>query len=441
MEGKVPPHNKDMEVAVLGAILLESDAFQKAAAILHAECFYFDKHAIVWNAMSDLDREGSPIDSLTVVQKIMKAGKLELVGGVLFVAQLTNTIASAGHIEPHAFVIKECYLKRKLIHISSIAMNKMYDETEDFFDGFNAMLTEAESINREINKMQEVTFADSVYDTITELKKASEDKTYKTGITTQLDDFDRQTMGFQSSDLIIVAARPAMGKTALIVDFMRHQASMGIPVGMFSLEMETKQLIQRMFASETGIPLKQIRRAGLTAIDWSIMDSATNKVHDYPLYICDKGSLSITDIVSIAKGWKLKHGIKILYIDYVQLISGTAKKNGNREQEVSDISRRLKLLAKDLKIPVVALSQLSRNCESRSDKRPMLSDLRESGALEQDPDMVVFPYRDEYYNDGAEKGVCELIIAKYRNGATGMVLCNFNTETQKFSNRQDDPFK
>jgi replicative DNA helicase len=231
-----------------------------------------------------------------------------------------------------------------------------------------------------------------------------------------------------------------MGKTALALYLAKEQAKRGGAVGVFSLEMSVNQLIDRIFASETEIDLQTIRKGGLQRDQWTKLDNSTIQVMEYPLFVCDKGGLSITEITGIAKGWHLKHNLKAIYIDYIQLISGSGQKGQNREQEVSEISRKLKVLAKELNIPIIALSQLSRACEARSDKRPMLSDLRESGAIEQDADMVIFPFCPNYYDDNADKELCEINIAKYRNGKTGMIEIRFQKNIQKFSELNQNPF-
>lgn len=439
--GKIPPQAVEMEEAVIGAMLTESESVFKGISILNSECFYKPAHKLIWEAITAIYRENKAIDILTVYACLKSNGNADSAGGVMYLTQLTNGIGSAANIEAHAYVVKECYLKRRLIQINGVCIQKMYNDTVDFFDGFDELLTEIESINKELNRIQQITFSDAVYDRLAQLKEAGESKTYKTGIRTQLDALDSQTMGFQPTDLIIIAARPAMGKTALIIDFMRFQAENNIPVGFFSLEMGMNQIIDRMIASQSGVNLKQIKRGGMNRSEWDIVDTSTLKMMEYPIYVCDKGGLSINDVVGIAKQWKIKHNIQVLYLDYLQLCSGTFKKNGNREQEISEISRRLKQLAKELNIPVIALSQLSRTCESRSDKRPMLSDLRESGAIEQDADMVMFPYREIYYNETYEKpDECEIHIAKYRNGETGKIYVRFNSDTQKFSNLNHNPF-
>lgn len=432
--GKLPPQSKNMETAVIGAVLIEKDAIHIAINIIHEECFYVDAHQRIWKAINSLYHSNLPIDLLTVTEQLKKTDELENTGGPFYIAQLSNCIGSAANIETHAYVVKECYLKRKLITCCTSSIKEMYDDTSDFFIEFDKLTNEIEAIHSELNRIQSISFADSVADKVTQLKQAGESKTYKTGVTTHLDSFDRQTMGLQPTDFIIVAARPAMGKTALIIDLMRNQAANGIPAGFFSLEMGIGQLVERMLSADSGVDLKQIRKGGMHLSDWQKVDSSTNTLMGLPLYICDKGGLSINDIVSISKQWKLKHNIQILYIDYIQLVAGTFKKNGNREQEISEISRRLKQLAKELNIPVVALSQLSRAVESRGDKRPMLADLRESGAIEQDADMVIFPYRPVYYNESYDRpDECELIIAKYRNGAIGKVTVSFTPNNQRFA--------
>lgn len=439
IEGKLPPQNLEAEAAVISAILIESACMNTVVAYLHENCFYTNANKLIFSAALHLFNNSQKIDILTVSSHLKAKAMLDAVGGNYGVISASNAVSSTAHVEEHCLLVKECYLRRKLIEVNNRAINSMFNDTVDFFDGFDAMLNEVELVNRELNRIKQVNFSDAVVARAAQIKEAGLTKTYKTGIGTQLDAFDKQTMGFQPGNLIIIAARPAMGKTALAVDFMRYQSSSDIPVGMFSLEMSMDELIDRMFSSESQVDLRQIRKGGMNGGDWQRFDMATDKVQGYPVWICDKGGMNINEIISIAKEWKLRHSIQILYIDYLQLINGSFKKNGNREQEISEVSRRLKALAKELNIPVVALAQLSRSCESRPDKRPMLSDIRESGGIEQDADMVIFPYRDHYYNETADPELCELIIAKYRNGQTGTVLCNFHGETQKFTN-SNTPF-
>lgn len=433
---KLPPQAIDIEESVLGAILIESKAFGDVVNILNSECFYKKIHAEIFTSCLELYKLNEPIDILTVRDNL-KSRNVEC--EALFLVQLTNNIGSAGNIETHALLLKEKYLRRKSIEICTEIALKCYKEDEDILTTISQHITLIDGLNAEVNKLSHVSWSEQVATRAHELKHAAENG-YKTGLVTGLESLDRQTLGFQPSDLIILAARPAMGKTALAIQFAKEQSKRGEPVGVFSLEMSVNQLIDRIFASETEIDLQTIRKGGLQREQWSKLDNTTVQLMEYPLYVCDKGGLSITEITGIAKGWHLKHGIKAIYIDYIQLVSGSGFKGQNREQEVSEISRKLKVLAKDLNVPVIALSQLSRACEARSDKRPMLSDLRESGAIEQDADMVVFPFRPHYYDENADKELCEIIIAKYRNGKTGMVEQRFQGEIQKFSELNQIPF-
>lgn len=436
---KVPPQAKEIEEAVIGAVLLDSSAISKVVEILHPSCFYFKKNERIWEAILKLYRSNEPIDMLTVSNEL-KSGDNELNEVVMYLVNLTNSVSGASNIESHAHILKERYLRRKLIEIQIASVSVLYEDSVDVFEELNKLMGEIDKINAEISRLSNITFYDAVANRVTELKEASKHN-YRTGVESGLNDVDRVTLGFQPSDLIILAGRPAMGKTAFAVDIARNQAKNGTAVGIFSLEMSVNQLIDRILASETEIDLSVIRKGGLTGQQWERLDDKTLSVMEYPMYVCDKGGLGINDIISIAKGWKLKHNIQILYIDYIQLISGTGNKAQNREQEVSEISRKLKGLAKELNIPIIALSQLSRKCEERSDKRPMLSDLRESGAIEQDADMVIFPFCPSYYDESADKELCQIIIEKYRNGKTGMVNVRFQKEIQKFSNEiKYDPF-
>lgn len=429
---KVPPQAREIEEAVIGAILLESSAISKVVDILHPSCFYFKKNERIWEAILRLYRSNQPIDMLTVSNEL-KSGDNELKDVFMYLVQLTNSISGSANIESHAHILKEKYLRRKLIEVQIASVSALYDDGVDVFEELNKLISDIDAVNSEISRLSQVTFYDAVASRVLELKDASKHN-YRTGVETGLSDVDRVTLGFQPSDLIILAGRPAMGKTAFAVDVARNQAKNGVAVGVFSLEMSVNQLIDRILASETEVDLSIIRKGGLTGQQWERLDDKTLSVMEYPMYICDKGGLGINDIISIAKGWKLKHNIQIMYIDYIQLISGSGSKGQNREQEVSEISRKLKGLAKELNIPIIALSQLSRKCEERTDKRPMLSDLRESGAIEQDADMVIFPFCPSYYDENADRELCEIIIAKYRNGKTGMVNVRFRKEIQKFLN-------
>jgi len=435
---KAKPQDIELEKLVLGAILLESDSMNSVIGLISNDnIFYSDRNKKVWSAMRMLFNESTAIDSVTVFEKLQKIHPKVAKDLAIYISQLCNGIGSAANIEIHATYLKELYVKRRIIEIGLVATNDGFDDSKDAFDVYDSIITQLDTLNSEVSRTQHVTFYEVVNEKITALKHAAENGNYKTGIISYLNDLDRMTLGFQPQDLIIIAGRPSMGKTALAVDIARKQAKeLQIPVALFSLEMSTSQLTDRILSSETRIPLENIRKGGLKFNEWQVLDRAKSEVENYQLHICDKGGLTINEICSTAKNWHLKYGIQIIYIDYMQLITNPDKqgKNGNREQEISSISRRLKQLAKELNVPVICLSQLSRQCEARADKRPMLSDLRESGAIEQDADMVIFPYRDEYYNESAEKGLCELIIAKNRNGKTGIVTAYFNGDCQLFTN-------
>lgn len=424
------PQVSEMEDAVIGALILEGESFSEVVNILHEACFYSEKHQKVWAAMKTLYTADQPIDSYTVFQKLLETGY----GGKVtsqYLIDVSNKIGSSAHIEHHAMMVKEKYLQRKLIQVQQNSLKKLY-EGEDFFEQYDKLLTELDSINSEITRIQSIPFRESVIKRVEQIKKAGADHTYKTGICSYLDALDRQTRGFQTGNLIIIAGRPSMGKTALAVDFAHKQSTNNISVGFFSLEMSCDEIIDRILAANSGVDMKQISRGGMKKDDWGKVDTSMYQMVNYPIVVCDKGGLTINEIISIAKNWKVKNKIQILYIDYLQLISSLNKKEDNREREISNVSRRLKQLAKELQIPVVALAQLNRQVESRAEKRPLLSDLRESGSIEQDADLVIFPFREEYYNKNAEVGLCELDIAKYRNGKPCMVKCIFEPEYQRF---------
>lgn len=445
-EGRVPPNAVNFERMIIGAVLLEPEALFKAANIIHVDCFYMDSHKWIWQAVLSLYSKEQAIDMETVCNELKEVGKLGKIGetdsmGVYYIAKLTNTVGSSANIETHCHIVKERYIARQLISACSNALKSLYDVTEDVFDTKDKLQNDILKLDGEINKSREVKFSDAVVEAAAELKEAAKDKTYKTGQTVGLDSLDRHTMGWQDSDLIILAGRPSMGKTAFAVWCAKQQAKQGVPTGFMSLEMSTKQLIHRIFADESNIELSTIRKAGMRFDEWQRFDQRLPSIIDFPLHIDDRGGLRITEVCSTITTWAIKHKVKTVYIDYLQLIAGSGeKKQANREQDVSEVTRKLKALAKNLNIPIIALSQLSRAVETRGgDKKPMLSDLRESGAIEQDADMVIFPFCPSYYDEQADPFLCELIIAKYRNGKVGMVEVDFNKAFQKFKERSN-PF-
>lgn len=446
---RVMPQSADMERAVLGALLLDGQGMMHVSALLTEEDFYMEAHRAIYAAIRQLYQQHAPIDVMTVYEKIAKGdatlphgtAALEGVGGMLYLMQLTNDVTGPAHIQTHAQIVKEKAVLRSMIRLSQATMDLCYRGT-DFIDVLGAAMSGLDGINSTIAKLAERDYPQIVYDTVESLHRAATSAHY-TGVRIYLRDFDTHTLGLQRTDLIVLAARPAMGKTAFAVQAAKRQAENGARVGIFSLEMSATQLVERIFANELRIDINALKRGALHHTQWTELDERTRHVAGLPIWLCDSACLTISEICSIAKKWKLKHHIDILFIDYLQLITvdATAMRHMNREQQVASISRRLKQLAKELDIPVVALSQLSRAVESRGSKRPMLSDLRESGAIEQDADMVLFLHRPAYYGEltGASgedlRTRCEILISKFRNGEIGVIDTEFHPEHFYFSNK------
>lgn len=447
-KGKIPPQAVDLEEVVIGAMMIDKKGIDDVIDILHADAFYDARHQEIYAAIFELFQNSQPIDLLTVSNLLKKKGKLDMVGGDFYLIKLTQKVASSAHIEFHSRIILQKYIQRKLISISSEIIESAYDETTDVFD----LLDDAEG------KLFEVTQGN--------LKKSSEDanslvkqalkkiqeignKEGMSGLATGFTKLDALTSGWQPSDLIIIAARPGMGKTAFVISMAKNMAiNFSHPVAVFSLEMSSVQLITRMISSETGLPSEKLRKGNLEAHEWEQLNVKVKQLSDAPIFIDDTPSLSIFDLRAKARRLVSQHGVKIIVIDYLQLMTAgaSAKGGGNREQEISTISRNLKALAKELDIPVIALSQLSRAVETRGgSKRPLLSDLRESGAIEQDADIVSFIYRPEYYGmtewDDDEHTPCEgqgeFIVAKHRNGGLDNIRLKFTGHLAQFSDLEE----
>lgn len=442
MLGKLPPQALDMEEAVLGALLLEKDALHKIIDILKPHMFYKDANRLVFEMALTLFQNSEPIDILTIKDTLRKTGNLEKAGGVKYLTDLTNRVASAANIEYHARVVAEKYILRQLIEVSDGVIRDAYDDTTDVFD----LLDRSEQQLFEISETNLRRNYESMPDLVRRTLKHLEDMRNKdssiTGIPSGFIDLDQMTAGWQRTDLVIIAARPAMGKTALTLSLARQAAiRFNTPVAFFSLEMAAVQLTQRMICSEAELDAQKVRTGRLDDHEWKQLINRIGNLNKAPLYIDDTPALSIWDLRAKCRRLKAEKRIEMVIIDYLQLMSGSASgKNTNREQEIAGISRALKELAKELEVCVIALSQLSRAVESRGgDKRPVLSDLRESGSIEQDADMVMFIYRPEYYGfetdeDGnSTAGMAELIIAKQRNGPTGNVKLQFVGQYGKFS--------
>lgn len=440
--GKMPPQAVDLEEAVLGAMMIDKKGLNESIEILKEEFFYRPQHQKIFKAISSLFKESQPIDLLTVSTQLRKNGDYEGVGGNYYLVGLTQKVASSAHIEFHARIIQEKYVMRKLIEISSNIIDKAYDETTDIFDLLDESETEIFKITDGSLKSEYKDSKSLVYEAITQIKKMSE-REGLSGVPSGFSGIDKITSGFHASELIILAARPGMGKTAFVLSMARNiTVDYKIPVAVFSLEMSSTQLITRLIVGETGIDNDKIKKGKLSDDEWKQLYTKVKDLEDAPLYIDDTPALNVFDLRAKCRRLVSQHGVKMIIIDYLQLMTAKDKSGGNREQEISTISRGLKAIAKELDIPVIALSQLSRAVETRagSNKRPLLSDLRESGAIEQDADIVSFIYRPEYYNisvwDDDEQsssiGQAEFIIAKHRNGALENVRLRFVAEQAKF---------
>ncbi|MGV6846173.1 MAG: replicative DNA helicase [Lutibacter sp.] len=448
-KGKLPPQALDLEEAVLGAMMIDKKGVDDVIDILHADVFYKEAHQLIYEAMFTLFQNTEPIDLKTVSNQLRKSGNLEQAGGDFYLINLTQKVASSAHIEFHARIILQKYIQRKLISISSEIIEEAYDETIDVFD----LLDDAEAKLFEVTQGNLKKGTESaeglVKQAIDKIEEIS-GKSGMSGVATGFSRLDELTSGWQPSDLVIIAARPGMGKTAFVMSMAKNMAiDFDIPVAIFSLEMSSVQLITRMISSETGISSGKLRKGNLERHEWEQLNVKVKNLSKAPIFIDDTPSLSIFDLRAKARRLASQHGIKLIIIDYLQLMtSGTAQKSGgNREQEISTISRNLKALAKELNIPVIALSQLSRAVETRGgSKRPLLSDLRESGAIEQDADIVSFIYRPEYYGhtewDDEERSNCEgqaeFIVAKHRNGGLDNIRLKFTGHLAQFSNLEDN---
>ena len=462
--GKIPPQARELEEAVLGAILIEKDAISYVSDILKTDSFYVEAHATIYKAIQNLFGKSQPIDLLTVTEELRKDGKLEEVGGAYYISELTNKIASSANVEFHARIIIQKFIQRELIRISTEIIKDAYEDTTDVFD----LLDKAE---KRIHEITDKNLRNSVQG-IGQLVSKSilqidglinrEDGILEDSVPSGYLELDKMTSGWKATDLVIVAARPSMGKTAFVLNLARNAAvDYNMPVAIFSLEMGAVQLAKRLISVECEIDAQKVANGKMGDGEFAVLRDKVEKLSSSPIYINDQPAINVYELRAQCRRLQNAHGIKMVIIDYLQLMSGGGDKGMNREQEISTISRSLKGLAKELNIPVIALSQLNRSVETRGgEKKPQLSDLRESGSIEQDADMVMFLYRPEYYNmnegqDGAPlKGVAEIIIAKHRNGPVGSIELRFNKnfgrfydagglyeEMQEFSNYKTLPSK
>ncbi|HOK21522.1 MAG TPA: replicative DNA helicase [Bacteroidales bacterium] len=464
--GKIPPSDLETEEVVLGALLIEPNALATVIDILQPEVFYKEAHQRIFAAILALYPIGEPIDVITVTNYLRKNGEIDFIGGPAYIAQLTDRVISAANIEYHARILIEKYIQRKLIEISNNIITEAYDATSDAFD----ILNEAENALFQINEQnlrRSFRSMPSVLQVVREqIETAYKNQGEYTGVVTGYYHLDQLTGGLQPSDLIIIAARPGMGKTAFALSMARNMAvEFGLPIAFFSLEMTAPQLVIRILSAQTQISSERIRKGELDDMEWMTLNEAMNKLSNVKLFLDDTPALSIFELRAKARRLKQAYDIQAIYIDYLQLMTAKIDRNSNREQEIASISRALKALAKELNIPVIALSQLSRDVEKRSGtKRPQLSDLRESGAIEQDADIVIGIYRPEYYMKeeqvdedklAAVKNKAEIILLKHRNGPLGTVnlyflnqfalftdedISNINFEKQVFESKINEDF-
>lgn len=446
-KGKIPPQAIDLEEVVLGAMMIDKKGVDEVIDILSAEAFYKEAHKHIFDAIFKLFENSEPVDLLTVSSQLKKDEKLDLIGGDFYLISLTQRVSSSAHIEFHARIILQKYIQRSLIKISNEIIEEAYDETKDVFD----LLDNAEAKLYEVTQGNVKKSTETAQSLVIQAKKKIQDISNKeglSGIPTGFDKVDKLTSGWQPSDLVIIAARPGMGKTALTLTMARNIAvDFNKAVAFFSLEMSSVQLITRLISSETGLSSEKLRTGKLEKHEWEQLNVKVKTLEKAPLFIDDTPSLSIFDLRAKARRLKSQYDIQVIMIDYLQLMTaGGSQKGGNREQEISTISRNLKALAKELNVPVIALSQLSRAVETRGgSKRPLLSDLRESGAIEQDADIVSFIYRPEYYKidewDDEERspteGQGEFIVAKHRNGGLDNIRLKFIGHLGKFDNLDD----
>ncbi|MCX6278416.1 MAG: replicative DNA helicase [Bacteroidetes bacterium] len=444
--GKIPPQALDLEETVLGAMMLENDRLAEVIEILKSEVFYKESHQIIFNAIKSLFGKNEPVDILTVTEELRKSGELEIAGGAYFITMLTNRIASAANIEFHARIIIQKFIQRELIRVSSEIIKEAYEDTTDVFD----LLDKAEtglfaisetSIGKSYMDMQSI-----IKEAIKEIAAGRNQEGKLKGVGSGFTELDRITSGWQKSDLIIIASRPGMGKTAFALTMARNAAiDFRKPVAIFSLEMASVQLVTRLISSETEIPQEKLRKGNMEDHEWAQLNARITSLIDAPLFIDDTAALSIFDLRAKCRRLKAHHDVQMIIVDYLQLMQGSQDTRGNREQEISSISRSLKTLAKELNVPVIALSQLSRASEKRAAAaKPILSDLRESGSIEQDADMVLFIYRPEYYKIDTDEqgdstaGVAEVLIAKNRNGPLKDVRLRFISKYAKFADADID---
>ncbi len=434
--GKIPPHDIEAEQAILGCMLTDKDAVISAIEVLKEEDFYREDNRAIYSAILSLYSRNEPIDIITVKAELVEQGNFERIGGLEYLAELPERVPTTANVEKYIKIVDEKATLRSLIQTSNELIALGYDESEDVDNIMDMAEKKVFDLSQKKSAKGYSALKDVLVGSFAELEKLYNQKGNVTGITTGFIDLDNKTAGLHNSDLIIIAARPAMGKSAFAINLATNAAvKANVPVVIFNLEMSKEQVGNRILCSEAMVDSNKIRTGQIEDDDWMKLATTLGELSEAPIYIDDTPGISIMEIRAKCRKLKIEKNIGLIVIDYLQLIQGTGKRNASREQEISEISRSLKILAKELDVPVIALSQLSRTAERRDDKRPMLSDLRESGAIEQDADLVIFLYRDDYYNEDTEKkNVAEVILAKHRGGSTGTVELAWMPSYTKFAN-------
>ncbi len=434
--GKVPPHDLEAEQAIIGSMLTDRDAVISSIEVLKEEDFYREDNRAIYSAILNLYNRSEPIDIITVKAELESMGKFEQVGGLEYLAELPEKVPTTANAEKYIKIVEEKSILRRLIKTANEIIELGYSPTEDVEDIMEGAEKKIFDIMQQKNQKSYTPIKDVLVESFTKLEELYNRKQHITGVPTGFSELDYKTAGLHGSDLILIAARPAMGKTAFALNIATNASVRAkVPVAVFSLEMSKDQLVNRILCSEAMVDSNKVRTGKLEENDWTKLAESIGPLSEAEIYIDDTPGISVTEIRAKCRKLKLEKNIGMVVIDYLQLVQGSNKRNGSREQEISEISRSLKILAKELNVPVIALSQLSRAAEQRPDHRPMLSDLRESGAIEQDADIVMFLYRDDYYNEDSEKkDIAEVIIAKHRGGSTGTVELLWLGSYTKFVN-------
>ena len=432
------PSSVEAEQSVIGAMLMDREAIMSATEILHPEDFYYHQYGVMFEAMAELHNEGRPVDLVTLQDRLKEKNVAPEVYSIEMVRELLNAVPTSANVKSYAQIVHDKAVLRRLIQTNEQIINECYAGTQSVDEILGDTETKVFNLLKDSNATENVPIRQIALDVLGKIEAAAKNKSPITGVPSGFVDLDYKTSGFQPSDMILIAARPSMGKTAFVLNIAQHVAfKKNYSVAIFSLEMSKEQLVNRLFAQESRVNSQNLRTGNLSDDEWDKLIESVGVIGNSKLMIDDTPGISISELRSKCRKFKLEQGLDLVIIDYLQLMTGSKKNQDNRQQEVAEISRSLKALAREMNCPVIALSQLSRAVESRTDKRPMLSDLRESGSIEQDADLVMFIYRDEYYNkDTTDKGITEIIIAKQRNGPVGTVNLVWLAEYLKFTSAE-----